>query len=110
MCAQQVITSQGEDIELPTQPRLCLDEPRKERKRVVVREDGKEPTWILAVFLYIDSPILYLLLHCSQRAVFSVDFRGSRTQPLIRIQYDKAQSSLTLLGHRHLKAKETVPA
>lgn len=77
---------------------------------VIFGEDGKELIRTLAVSLYTDFPILYLLLHCSQRDVFPVDFRGSGSQPLIRIQYDEAQGSLTQLDHRHLQAKETVPA
>lgn len=77
---------------------------------VVFGEDEKERTRTLAISLYIDFPILYLPLHCSQRDVFPADFRSSRSQPLIRIQYDKAQSSLTLLDHRRLEAKEAAPA
>lgn len=83
---------------------------REKEMTVIFGVDGKELTRTLAISLYTDFPILYLPLHCSQRDVFPVDFRGSRSQPLIRIQYDKAQSSLTLLDHRHLEAKETAPA
>lgn len=77
---------------------------------VIFTEDGKELTRTLAIYLYTDFPIPYLLLHCSQRDVFPVGFRGSGRQPLIRTWYDKAQSGLTLLDHRCLEAKETAPA
>lgn len=83
---------------------------REQEMTVIFGKDGKELTRTLAVCLYTDFPILYLLLHCSHRDVFPVDFRGSGSQPLIRIQYDKAQSSLTLLDQRCLEAKETEPA
>lgn len=76
----------------------------------VIFEDGKGLTQTLAISLCIDFPTPYLLLHCSQRDVFPVDFRSSRSQPLIRIQYDKAQSTLTLLDHSCLEAEETVLA
>lgn len=83
---------------------------REKEMTVIFGKNGKEITRTLAVSLYTDFPILYLLLHCSHRDVFPVDFGGSGSQPLIRIPYDKAQSSLTPLDHRRLEAKETAPA
>lgn len=77
---------------------------------VIFEEDGKGLTQTPAISLCTDFPMPYLLLRCHQREVFPVDFRSSRSQPLIRIQYDKAQSSLTLLDHSCLEAEETVPA
>lgn len=49
---------------------------REKEMTVIFGEDGKELTWTLAVSLYTDVLILYLLLPCSQRDVFPIDFRG----------------------------------
>lgn len=92
-------------------PCLWMSQGKTEKGMTAIfGEDGKELTQTLAVSLYADFPILYLLLHCSQRDVFPIDFRGSRSQQLIRIRYDKAQSSLTLRDHGRLEAKKTAPA
>lgn len=95
------------------QTQSCLWMSRGKREKdttIIFAEDRKGLTQTFAISLYTDFPIPYLLLHCSQRDVFPVDFRSSRSQPLIRIQHDKAQSSLTLLDHSCLEAEETVPA